>query len=153
MFRIEALRSIGGYRDEYFTCEDADLYLRLAEIGRLANLPDILLLYRQRPESTNRIHYAVQRQFLAKVVREARIRRGLPTAPEIGADCDALSAWFESFVCPSWANLSRDAFYGGNLETALAGTLGARSVRSPSPWHLGKPFSANIFERRAKQGD
>ena len=54
MFRAEAVRAIGGYREEYFTHEDMDLYLRLAEIGRLANLPDILLLYRQRVGSFDR---------------------------------------------------------------------------------------------------
>jgi len=54
MFRTAAVRAVGGYRDEFSTFEDADLYLRLAEIGRLANLPDILVLYRQRLGSMNR---------------------------------------------------------------------------------------------------
>src|SRR5262249_13202670 len=47
MYRAEAVREIGGYRTEFLTHMETDLYLRLAEIGRLANLSDILLLYRQ----------------------------------------------------------------------------------------------------------
>src|SRR5262249_17908947 len=54
LFRTDAIRHIGGYRDECFTHEETDLYLRLAEIGRLANLPDVLLLYRLRLGSINR---------------------------------------------------------------------------------------------------
>ena len=61
--------------------EDIDLYLRLAEIGRLANLPDILLLYRQRLGSCNRTRQALYEQHIPKICRDARIRRGLPAGP------------------------------------------------------------------------
>ena len=46
-FRTEAARGIGGYRaDLNRTGEDHDFWLRLAEVGRLANLPDVLVRYR-----------------------------------------------------------------------------------------------------------
>ena len=45
MMRTEAVRAVGGYRN-YQTSEDHDLYLRLGEIGRLANLPETLVQYR-----------------------------------------------------------------------------------------------------------
>jgi hypothetical protein len=116
MFRAEALRSIGGYRDEYFALEDLDLYLRLAEIGQLANLPDILLLYRRRLGSINRTQRALQAQLRPKVLREACIRRGLPIDSDI-PDCK------EASIEPdtgrgSWADWSHDAFNGGYLSTA-----------------------------------
>src|SRR5207248_5858446 len=47
MMRTAAVRQLGGYRDQYNTLEDTDLFLRLAEIGHLANLPEVLLHYRQ----------------------------------------------------------------------------------------------------------
>ena len=50
MMRAPALRQVNGYRYAYFA-EDADLYWRLAEIGRLANLPDKLGQYRIHADS------------------------------------------------------------------------------------------------------
>ena len=116
MFRTEAVRAIGGYRDECFTHEETDLYLRLAEIGRLANLPDILLLYRQRLGSVNRTQRALQEQYGRKIVRDARIRRGLPVGPDI-------VDWKQGSIQSddgrgSWANWSHYAFNGGYLDTA-----------------------------------
>lgn len=47
MFRRAAAREIGGYAPHLrSTGEDHDLWLRLAEVGRLANLPDVLMRYR-----------------------------------------------------------------------------------------------------------
>ena len=44
MLRRDAMLAVGGYRN--FVIEDVDLYLRLAEYGRIARLPDFLLKYR-----------------------------------------------------------------------------------------------------------
>ena len=46
MLRTAALRRLGGYRAAYFPAEDLDLWLRLGELGRLANLPQPLIRYR-----------------------------------------------------------------------------------------------------------
>ena len=39
MLRREAVAKVGGYRKEFQWVEDLDLFLRLGEAGRLANLP------------------------------------------------------------------------------------------------------------------
>jgi glycosyltransferase involved in cell wall biosynthesis len=116
MFRAEAIRGIGGYRDELTMHEETDLYLRLAEIGRLANLPDILLLYRQRLGSANRTNYVLQEQYKRKVVREARIRRGLPVGSDI-VDLKQGSIQTDD-GSGSWASWSHWAFNGGYQDTA-----------------------------------
>ena len=41
-----AVESVGGYRSQLIAAEDLDLWLRLAERGKLANLPEALLFYR-----------------------------------------------------------------------------------------------------------
>jgi glycosyltransferase involved in cell wall biosynthesis len=115
-FRTEALRSIGGYRDKCITYEDVDLYLRLAEMGRLANLPDVLLLYRLRLGSINRTHRALLRQFRPKILRDARIRRGLPIGPDVVNGKEALIELDDGRG--SWAEWSHDAVNGGYLNTA-----------------------------------
>ncbi|MGJ3242700.1 MAG: glycosyltransferase family 2 protein [Opitutales bacterium] len=59
--RRSALEAIGGYHADWLHTEDFDLYLRLAEYGRLANLPEVLLRYRQHPGSVNARRAAYQR--------------------------------------------------------------------------------------------
>jgi glycosyltransferase involved in cell wall biosynthesis len=77
MLRTEAVRRIGGYRREFQWAEDLDLFLRLGELGKLENLGDILLYYRQHPASVNRSRTAEQARVIESVVRDAYARRGL----------------------------------------------------------------------------
>jgi glycosyltransferase involved in cell wall biosynthesis len=76
MIRRAALQRVGGYRPAFQWAEDLDLFLRLAEIGQIANLPDMLLLYRQHPQSVNRTRFAQQAELITHAVREAATRRG-----------------------------------------------------------------------------
>jgi hypothetical protein len=46
VMRRAALEAVGGYRSAYLRAEDYDLWLRLAERGKLANLQEPLLEYR-----------------------------------------------------------------------------------------------------------
>lgn len=48
MMRKEIVISIGGYNDDLIVAQDFDLWLRLAEVSKLANLPDYCLLYRRQ---------------------------------------------------------------------------------------------------------
>ena len=77
MIRHDALKTISGYRAELEPCEDRDLFLRLAEIGKLANLPDTLLKYRMHPKSVGHSRREKQRLQGNLAVKEAHIRRGL----------------------------------------------------------------------------
>ena len=80
IIRRDAFTRVGGYRPQYQWAEDVDLFLRLAEVGRIANLPDILLHYRQHCGSVNRTRYQQQARRITQVVREAAQRRGLSLA-------------------------------------------------------------------------
>lgn len=46
MVRRAAMEAIGHYRAAYRHAEDYDLWLRLSEVGKLANLPETLVSYR-----------------------------------------------------------------------------------------------------------
>lgn len=81
MVRRQAVMQIGCYRKEYEWAEDLDLFLRLAEIGRLANLPDVLVKYRIHLQSTNHTRYSHQLVIKRSLVAEAYLRRGL-TMPD-----------------------------------------------------------------------
>jgi glycosyltransferase involved in cell wall biosynthesis len=82
MLRASAVRQVGGYR-ELVPCEDFDLWLRLAEIGRLANLPDRLISKRLMIGGlvgTNRERHD---RVLLQILREVWQRRGLPGEPKL----------------------------------------------------------------------
>ena len=76
LFRREALLRCGGYRQRYNYIEDLDLFVRLLDIGRLANLPDILYHYRQHPLSINHVQGSRDIQ-AAEIVAPLRQRKGL----------------------------------------------------------------------------
>jgi glycosyltransferase involved in cell wall biosynthesis len=77
MMRAEAVRRVGGYRKQWQHSEDLDLFLRLAEIGKLHNLPEYLLQYRMHYESANHLRHEEQRAIKRKLMEEAYARRGV----------------------------------------------------------------------------
>jgi glycosyltransferase involved in cell wall biosynthesis len=78
MMRTLAVRRVGGYREQFSTSQDLDLWLRLAEVGQLANLPDVLLRYRQHFESVASTKAQTQWRLKTTIVSDAYERRGLP---------------------------------------------------------------------------
>jgi glycosyltransferase involved in cell wall biosynthesis len=129
MFQREALYAVGGYRESCRHAEDVDLYLRLAERGRLANLPQTLLRYRRHLRKTTYACEHEHRRILSEVLREARSRRGLahapgPEPPPSTVDTSAVDYWCE------WV---RQAVLGGNLATARKHALAVLRAE-PARW-------------------
>jgi hypothetical protein len=81
MMRREAMMTVGGYRADLAVSEDLDLFLRLAEHGKLANLPEVLLEYRQHLQSVNYTKYDQQKAVKRQIVGDAYKRRGVPMPP------------------------------------------------------------------------
>lgn len=77
MMRKDAIIRCGGYDTSNGTAEDLDLWLRMAEIGRIANLPDIVLKYRIHDKSISGSKQDLQRQTCRQVCEAAWARRGL----------------------------------------------------------------------------
>lgn len=77
MMRRNAVDRVGGYRAAAQWIEDLDLYLRLARIGRLANLPEALLHYRYHEQSVNFTRNEGRLQRKISVMKEAYAERGL----------------------------------------------------------------------------
>jgi glycosyltransferase involved in cell wall biosynthesis len=80
MMRRDAVLAVGKYRPS--VVEDIDLFLRLAEYGRIANLPEVLLRYRIHADNGSGTASFRERLDgdLASVLRDARRRRNLPEA-------------------------------------------------------------------------
>ncbi len=81
MIRRDAIERVGGYRRPFQDSEDLDLWLRLAEIGKVANLPEVLLSYRRHLQSTNFTRHENQLRVKEQIVAEAYERRGLTKPP------------------------------------------------------------------------
>lgn len=77
MIRHSVLQSVGGYRSEYPVAQDKDLWLRLSEVGRLANIPEPLLQYREHLRSVSTVHQQMQVESVRAAVADAFRRRGL----------------------------------------------------------------------------
>jgi glycosyltransferase involved in cell wall biosynthesis len=135
MMRKCAVQQVGGYRDEYEYCEDMDLFLRLAEVGRLANLPDVLLDYRQHLTSVNATKSKRQHEITPRIVEEALRRRGQhlpanwrPDLPRPRAPHDLAREW-------GWAALKQGR---------------VREARTHARWVLRRtPFSYNAWRLMA----
>ena len=75
MARTDVLRSVGGYRTGARHAEDYDLWLRIAEVGRLANLPDVLVSYRMHSVKASTKHLVAVELAALAVRGAARLRR------------------------------------------------------------------------------
>jgi len=115
IMRKEAVLRIDGYRAEYKHAEDLDLFLRLAEIGRLSNLPDVLLEYRQHLTSIGYTQRPLQQQAADAAIADAYRRRKI--SPESKMDNTIplvkTSSIVEIYVKWAWWALS-----AGNITTA-----------------------------------
>jgi glycosyltransferase involved in cell wall biosynthesis len=140
MIRADAIRAVGGYRAEYWPVEDMDLWLRLAEVGRLASLPERLLKYRQHLESIGSTKQAEQNERSQAAAIDARRRRGLA----LPADWEPLEK--NDRTTDPQVNLRKWAWWAlgaGNLGTARKYAL--RSLRrNPLSWHNWKLVACSL---------
>ena len=74
MFRRDLVLSVGGYHPAFRHCEDLDLWLRLASVTQIANLPERLLRYRHYSEQVSSRH-ATEQQVNAAISRIAYAER------------------------------------------------------------------------------
>jgi GT2 family glycosyltransferase len=122
MMKRSALLSIGCYREDYEPIEDFDLWFRLAERGRLANLPEVLFKYRLHHANVVFTQVDRQGQHADRIITEARLKRGLKP----------LSHTVWGFTTPTLAGRHQIwAWYaagGGHRKTAIKHALIALSV-------------------------
>lgn len=80
LVRTELVRAVGAFDPGLVTCEDWDLWLRIARLGRpFAAVPDVLALYRMRERSAS---VDGRRMFLDGLEVLERARRPDPRVPD-----------------------------------------------------------------------
>jgi hypothetical protein len=98
MFRRDLVVSVGGYHPAFRHCEDLDLWLRLASVTTIANLPERLIRYRHYSQQVSSRH-ATEQQVNAVISRlayaERMAGRADPTATlKVLPPIDGLDALF-----------------------------------------------------------
>lgn len=78
VMRREAVVRAGLYRREFEWVEDADLWLRLARLGPIATIPQVLLKYRLHEGSVCSTRSETQSRVMREMLAAARAERGLP---------------------------------------------------------------------------
>jgi len=124
--RRTAVMAVGGYRGEFTVAEDYDLWLRLAEVGRLANLSEMLFYYREHANGLTQSRKHQSRMLTWKAQKEAHERRKLrfdkpppspmdDAAPDLGLRWASMAlaagyngtarkhAWRQFVHAPAWA--------------------------------------------------
>ncbi|QDU34452.1 Putative glycosyltransferase EpsE [Poriferisphaera corsica] len=118
MYRTDAFRDIGGY-SERPCATDYDLALKLAEKGRIANLPEVLYYWRQHLKSTSSNKSIEQARCAFQAWIDARNRRDLPidhnTAERLGDEIKTMKPATKAQILSLW---SRYALHYGELPVA-----------------------------------
>jgi glycosyltransferase involved in cell wall biosynthesis len=108
----ETVMLVDGFDEKLTGAEDLDLFLRLAEKGKIANVDTVLYKYRQHTKSISHTHDQIIRQDNFNAVSRACSRRGLP-APNIAA-----TAFMSSTVAATHIKWGWWALNAGNIQTA-----------------------------------
>lgn len=93
MYRRDAAQEVGGYPTEYRAALDLALFNRLAELGEVYALPQILTLYTVRRGSVSARRMLEQEMAAARVREEVASGRRFPSFPAFYAAKEADPAW------------------------------------------------------------
>ncbi|MEM9365516.1 MAG: glycosyltransferase family 2 protein [Planctomycetota bacterium] len=138
-FRRDAALTVGGYRHD--VGEDLDFFLRLAELGRLENMPNQLIQVRRHLDSSTalcdqkRIH-----QLKLQILEEAYQARGLtfdpariPMMNHASSEAEATAVWLV-LACRS-----------GEWRTAIHYALRTLNVTLRSPAMIGPVIKRLLY--------
>jgi len=133
MVRTKCLKKLGGYREIFCHVEDFDLYLRLSDVGKLANLDGILLHYRQHAASANVTRREQQCVLRLKALNEYRERHGHLPLEQLAFGRSHLNT-----LTDLYADWSMKAAAAGNSKVAYLYALlaNAREFWRPKRWKL-----------------
>ncbi|MEM9294168.1 MAG: glycosyltransferase family 2 protein [Planctomycetota bacterium] len=130
ILRRDAVEKVGGYSADLRYAIDLDLWLRLGEVGALANLPGAWQRYRMHPGGVSETKRDIQEEDARTAVRRAGERRGVDAVFEEtpwrpGSDRASRQAFHLQF---GWW-----AYHSGERSTAAIYGLKAAAAK---PWSI-----------------
>jgi glycosyltransferase involved in cell wall biosynthesis len=130
MFRKPAAMAAGGYWKELHpTGEDHDFWLRMAEVGQLANLPDVLVRYRiHEGNASVGLNKLEQRLTVTlATLRTTFARRGITDRDPVKGATPPLRAW------ERWCDRALLRYYSGDRLGAVGPALVGAALRPGAP--------------------
>ena len=112
LMRRDSLVRVGGYDEKFSLAEDLDLWLRLGEVGELANVEEVVLRYRLHAASVSERAGARQLEVARAACERAWQRRGVQGQFKAGAwraGSDRSSQYDYLLEYGWWAWSSREA--------------------------------------------
>jgi glycosyltransferase involved in cell wall biosynthesis len=138
MARRAALLDLGSYCDDFVVAQDYDLLLRLGEVGRLANVDEVLTKCRLDPEGVSSRRREDQIRWAREAVTRARSRRGLPALDALAA---LWTAKTHTDLLDKWV---RQAIVSGYYSTGRR--YGWRLLRAQPQWAAARLFLRAAYE-------
>jgi len=74
MFTKQEYLKVGGYRQEFYFAQDLDLWMRLAQCGKITVIDEILYQAYLSSDSISGTHHRLQKKFHDIIIESARIR-------------------------------------------------------------------------------
>ncbi|NEO92711.1 MAG: FkbM family methyltransferase [Moorea sp. SIO3G5] len=163
MIRNDALIKVDGYRPEFEPGEDFDLFLRLAEVGKLANSSETLLKYRMHCKNVTVTKKERHQRVKQKALEEAYQRRTFnqDTVPVIKINDSpsnqsdfrflwmhtALSSGFYSSARKNaWIGFKSASITQNSIKNLVLGLGGAEAFAVKNMYNK-KPIFSIIIER------
>ena len=115
MFRRSTILSVGGYDPSFRSAQDLDLWLRVAEYGKLANMQEIGIKYRLHASSISGANRDQQAANARRACDAAKARRGVE-APfdykswRMGEDRASKIDFYRRYAWQAWGNGFRDTW-------------------------------------------
>jgi glycosyltransferase involved in cell wall biosynthesis len=133
MYRRQVVLEIGAYREIFDEAEDLDLFLRLAEVGRIVNMEEPLLKYREHLTKASRAKVVRVEENSRRIREDAHRRRGLPF--HSAANQEEVKPFVEAEVYRTWGWW---AVMSGNLASARKHAISclARTPFDLASWKL-----------------
>lgn len=144
VIRRDKLLAVNGYRESFACAQDLDLWLRLSEIGELANLPEPLLRYRLHCQSVTLQRRELQLACAEQAVRDAYQRRKQAVPEELHLAIPGTPSAEKTFR--SWARM---ALRSGNVQVARKHAKNAFRAAPFSLKNLG--IAAKLLTPRFKR--
>ena len=135
MIRRRHLEAVGGYDEGMALSEDYDLWLRLAEVTRLASIPAYLYLYRHHPASASSRHRSTLMKNKASVLERALSRRYASDPPD----------WLRGLLARDYLRAAHAAHAAGAASEARE-SLERTLKWAPRIWRSG-PFLEGVLTR------
>lgn len=148
LIRREALDKVGGYREFFRYAQDYDLWLRIAEQCEIANLPDMLVQYRELEEAISSEKILLQSRYAWAAAELAQQRRA-SGSDDLANGIEPSLPHAEAFSTNLQKKLTD--FYAQHPGEMLAG-LADREMTEDLGWLFARLCTERIeFEAEARQ--